>query len=109
VFYEPDCSNLSKLSIGRSQGPLNHVLGTKLGFHNAFNVVVGCVSKQGILKLRYQILLESKTIEESGLPLPRRMANRQQVIPDFAFVYERVFDLGKAHNGLLVNVVMDGD
>ncbi len=70
MFYEPDCSNLSKLSIGRSQGPLNHVLGTKLGFHNAFNVVVG---------------------------------------PDFAFVYERVFDLGKAHNGFLVNVVMEGD
>ena len=97
MFYEPDCSNLSKLSIGRSQGALNHVLGTKLGFHNAFNVVVGSMSKQGILKLRHLILLESETTEESGLPLPRRMVNRQQIIPDFAFVHERVFDLGKAH------------
>jgi hypothetical protein len=67
------------------------------------------MSKQGILKLRCQILLESKAIEESGLPLPRRMANRQQVIPDFAFVYERVLDLGKAHNGISVNMVMEGD
>jgi hypothetical protein len=58
------------------------------------------MSKQGILKLRCLALLESKPVEESGLPLPRRMANRQQVIPDFAFVYEREFDLGKAHKGV---------
>jgi hypothetical protein len=43
------------------------------------------------------ILLESKANEESGLPLPSRMAGRQQVIFDFAFVYERLFDLRKSH------------
>jgi len=63
-----------------------------LGFHNAFDVIVGCMSKQGLLKPRRLTLLESKANEESGLPLPRRMANRQQVIFDFAFVYERLFD-----------------
>jgi len=48
-----------------------------MGFHNAFDVIVGCMPQQSLLKLRHLILLESETIEKSGLTLPGRMANRK--------------------------------